>query len=414
MSNSIKDGNNKNNIMWQLLSVAIAFCLWFVVINTQNPEETRSYTVPVTIANSEMAEMADLTITNYGSISSTKLNVKVRGPRLSLDRLRGNDISAVIDLSKLNFSELPGTVSCSVDVMLPSGVDSVQIEAISKRQMDVVLEGLISETRIIDIKMNGQAAEGFSVVAENITPSDVTISGATSAVKSVVAVRADVDITEQIEDRAATATIYAYDSEGNVVEGVSLSVNEVTAELKAYSSKRVPIEANFVGKMDGFAVERIDCSPAFLMITGKPDVLETVDKIVLPDVDITGRTSNIQDIFHIEDVLPEGIKTADGAERITVDVRIVAEAETSVKVDIEDIQIDGEEEGRNYEIINRDYSLVIKAAEKNLASFDESKVKVIIDVEGLSEGEHFIVPEVVLPESLNGRVNAAPLIVMVR
>ena len=50
----MKNSNNfTKDIGWKLLSLAIAVALWFMVINTENPLETRSYTASVQIQNEE-------------------------------------------------------------------------------------------------------------------------------------------------------------------------------------------------------------------------------------------------------------------------------------------------------------------------------------------------------------------------
>ena len=41
------------DIGWKLLSLIIAIGLWFMVINTENPVETRSYTAAIQLQNEE-------------------------------------------------------------------------------------------------------------------------------------------------------------------------------------------------------------------------------------------------------------------------------------------------------------------------------------------------------------------------
>ena len=43
---------------WKLLSVFIAICLWFIVINIENPVETRIFTANLDIINTSYAEEA--------------------------------------------------------------------------------------------------------------------------------------------------------------------------------------------------------------------------------------------------------------------------------------------------------------------------------------------------------------------
>ena len=50
---------------WKLLSVFIAVCLWFVVINMENPVEYRVFTANIDIVNISAAEEAGMTESDY-------------------------------------------------------------------------------------------------------------------------------------------------------------------------------------------------------------------------------------------------------------------------------------------------------------------------------------------------------------
>ena len=92
------------DFLWKLLSLAIAVILWFVVINLENPVETRNFTALLQIKNESVITERGQTISNYDEIAGRKITIKIRGQRLSLDRLYKNraDIQAYIDLSLLD------------------------------------------------------------------------------------------------------------------------------------------------------------------------------------------------------------------------------------------------------------------------------------------------------------------------
>ena len=75
---------------WKLLSVFIAVCLWFVVINMENPVEYRVFTANIDIVNISAAEEAGMTITNAKEIENTKVSVRLMGKRIVLDKIQQN------------------------------------------------------------------------------------------------------------------------------------------------------------------------------------------------------------------------------------------------------------------------------------------------------------------------------------
>ncbi|MBQ2880586.1 MAG: hypothetical protein IJE27_07820 [Anaerotignum sp.] len=75
---------------WKLLSIAIATILWFMVINIDQPVDTRTYSRPLIIQNMEVLTDRGLTAGNLEELKNTKINVKVKAQRTALDRLNQN------------------------------------------------------------------------------------------------------------------------------------------------------------------------------------------------------------------------------------------------------------------------------------------------------------------------------------
>ncbi|MBR5815924.1 MAG: hypothetical protein IKY38_00715, partial [Anaerotignum sp.] len=72
---------------WKLLSIAIATVLWFMVINIDQPIDTRAYNRPLVIENMQVLTDRGLAIGNLEELKNTKITVKVKAQRTALDRL---------------------------------------------------------------------------------------------------------------------------------------------------------------------------------------------------------------------------------------------------------------------------------------------------------------------------------------
>ena len=66
------------DIGWKLLSLIIAIGLWFMVINTENPVETRSYTAAIQLQNEEALTERGYVVVNDDELSSTRVTVRLR------------------------------------------------------------------------------------------------------------------------------------------------------------------------------------------------------------------------------------------------------------------------------------------------------------------------------------------------
>ena len=108
---------------WKLLSVAIATILWFMVINIDQPVDTRGYNRPLSIENMETLTDRGLTVGNLEELKNTKITVKVKAQRTALDRLSQNPewITAAVDLAELSSVVNGDTAALPVSVSIQGG-----------------------------------------------------------------------------------------------------------------------------------------------------------------------------------------------------------------------------------------------------------------------------------------------------
>ncbi len=401
MNNALKRFVEDKNILWMLLSLAIAFALWVIVINTQNPEDMRQYSVNIQVENYEMVTTAGYVVTNLDDIQNEKIRVTVKGPRMSLDNLSKNPgITITADMSKIDYSALPGTVAVSLDYNLPGNIDDIRIDNRPKTEVTLVLERLITESFKAEVKTSGIPSQGYSMVAERVTPSDIMVSGASSSVGRVAGVAVNIDVTGMEGDTIVTAVPYAYDAAGEVVEDVNLNMNEVEVELEAHVRMTLPIDYSVTVPAEGYVVDDVVCTPFELIVTGKPEVLDTLDSIVLPEIDVFNRVSNVQQVFYLDSLLPDGVKVASETDRIIVDVKIIASAEIWVDANAADVELTGEAEGYDYSVKAEDYKLLLRGSGQKIFDLTKDDYSVTVDVSGLEAGEHIVEADVVLPENI--------------
>lgn len=401
MIDSLKRYIEEKNILWMLLSLAIAFALWVIVINTQNPEDMRQYSVNMRVENYEMVTTAGYVVTNLDEIQNEKVRLTVKGPRMSLDNLTKNpDIAIIVDMSKIDYSALPGTATVSLDYKLPDSIDDLRIDNRPKTEVTLNLERLVTESFKAEVKTTGAAAQGYTMVAERITPSDIMVSGASSVISEVYGVAVNVDVTGMTENMIVTGVPYAYNAAGEVIEGVNLNMNEVEIELEAHVSMTLPIDYSVNTPGEGYVVDQVICTPFELVVTGKPEVLDTIDSVVLPEVDVSNRVSSVQQVFYLDTLLPEDVKPASGTDKIIVDVKIIPSAEIWVDANAADVELTGEAEGYDYSVKAENYKLLLKGSGQKIFNLTKDDYSVTVDVSGLEAGEYTVEAEVMLPDNI--------------
>ena len=103
MKTKIKD-TLLSNLGLKLLSLVVAAVLWFVVVNVENPETRKNFTVNVTFTNE--ASLAEQNL--YYKVNGTgTVKVTLRGKSSIIEKLSTSDISAVAVLSRREEGKVP-------------------------------------------------------------------------------------------------------------------------------------------------------------------------------------------------------------------------------------------------------------------------------------------------------------------
>ncbi|MDR4022766.1 MAG: CdaR family protein [Eubacteriales bacterium] len=381
------------DIGWKLLSLVIAIGLWFMVINTENPLETRSYTANIQLQNEEALFERGYVVVNEDEITSTRVTVRLRGQRLALDTLSQSStkVQAVVDLDNVIYSYNGEPVSVPVKIVIPSVVnDSFEILSKSIQTVTVDIQPYINKDFEVKAVVNNTDSDTVQLANAVASPGTVTVYGAKSVVNSIAEVRAEVN-PEILEDGMVITTApVAYDAEGNVVDKVTFSSNELSVKIGMDEMKSVRVAVDITGRAaEGYEVTGIYVSPDTVDVAGKASDLSGVSIIRLPDIDVTGIDSNIIKEFSVEDYLPEGLRVigADGSDKITVTVSVEEETTKEIVIPAESITVQGTlEEGLSAHIAGRDMTITISGAGSVISTIEADDIKAYVDVDGYEAG----------------------------
>lgn len=321
----MKNSNNfTKDIGWKLLSLAIAVALWFMVINTENPLETRSYTASVQIQNEESLFERGYVVVNEDEINSTRVTVRLRGQRLALDTLSQSNtkVQAIVDLSNVIYSYNGEPVSVPVNIVIPSVVNnSFEILSKSVQSVTVDIQPYINKDFTVKPVVNYSDESSGELINAVTSPSTITAYGAKSVINSIAEVRASVTPEVLENDMVMTAVPTAYDAEGNVVNNVTFSSSELSVKISMDDMKSVRIAVDTTGRpAEDYQVTGLYLSPETIDVAGSEEALSGISVIRLPDIDIAGMDSNIIKTFDIGDYLPDGVRIVGGTDTVTATV----------------------------------------------------------------------------------------------
>lgn len=387
---------------WKLLSIAIATILWFMVINIDQPVDTRGYSRPLIIENIETLSSRGLTLGNLEELQNTKITVKVKAQRTALDRLNQNPewITASIDLSELSYAVNGDIVSLPVSVSVQGG-NTYGISSKSPAVVEVSVETMASKELPVDVQLNGFLEDGTYLSEPLLSTDTVTVTGPASAVNRVTSVRANIDADTIKENPEIRTTLTCYDSIGQVVKGVYTSVDEIIVSYALHDMKQVPIQVDIVGTpAGGYQVGDISCRPQYAAVTGSAEDLENIVFLQMDSIDVSGRSSSITETFYLADYLPEGISLlAEDNGIIQVTVEISAQSQKTLTLPSSELSILGQEDGKEY-ILRGDAHITLIGEGDALDAVRANDLQATIHVNGLSEGDHRVMIHADLPDGL--------------
>ena len=330
----------------KLASLILAFLLWLLVVQINDPKENETFTgIPVILTNTELLDEQSKA---YAVLDNTDVvRVTVRGPRSVVEQLSASDIVAEADMSKL--TEI-NTIAISFTVM-NAGTD-VEVIGGSPEVLRLSVEDRAEKWINVRYGTIGEVAEGYIVANAQPNQNRIRVTGPKSAVDQISYARVEIDVSGASSNVSANVEIALYDAEDTLLDlpGVSKSVNSVLMQAEVLAVKEVSVAWNVMGTpADGYlATGAMSCDPSVVQLAGTASALENA-KIVIPEteLDITGATGNMTAVINIRDYLPENTRLADSSfnGRVTITVYIEPKVDQTFEINPDSISVINVPEG---------------------------------------------------------------------
>ena len=386
----------------KLLSIAIATILWFMVINIDQPVDTRTYSRPLIIQNMEVLTSKGLTAGNLEELKNTKINVKVKAQRTALDRLNQNPewITASVDFAELAYAVKGDVVALPVSVSVQGG-NTYGISSKSPAVVEVSVETMASKELPVEVHLNGELEEGTYLSEPLLSAETALVTGPSTLVKSVTSVRAAVEAEDIKENPDIITALTCYNASGIPVKGVSTDPEEIMVSYALHDMKQVPLQVEISGSpASGYEVGNIYCRPQYAALIGSAEALERIVSLQLDSINVSGLTTSTTRTFRLTDYLPEGVTLMDSnKDTVEVIVEISEQSQKQLTLPASGLKIIGQENGKDY-ILQGDAHITISGEGSALESVQADDLQGSIHVNGLSEGDHKVMIHAALPDGL--------------
>lgn len=378
-----------HNLGLKLASLVLAFVLWFLVVQINDPKDTERFTnVQVKLINTELLEKEGKV---YEVLDNTdKVSVTVSAPRSIIDQMRASDIVAEADVSRLTDINT---------IVITYDTPNVEVNSIEGDHDVVRLSVEDKKSKWIKLVSNtvGDVADGYIVSNVSLDQTNIEISGPESVVSVVDHAAVDISVAGATTSLSANVDIQLFDADGNLVENKSLKKNVDYAHMtvEVLATKDVPVEIQYMGvPAEGYLTTGVvESSMTTVKIAGTPSALANVSAITVPEerMNVTGATGNLVDIINLKEYLPDNIRFADKKfdGKVTATVYIEPVVERTLHIPTSNVTILNLPEGYEAEIAEDldSYELKISGLNEFVEPLHQSTITGVIDVKGWMEEE---------------------------
>ena len=399
------------NLGLKIIAFIFAVFLWFIVVNLDNPVGSSTFRdIPVQIVNADI-------ITSAGEVYQVEgdgtVTVVVYATREVRQKLSSEDIVATADIKQIDSTGRLVPIEVSINGFSD---ETITAEAIP-RNLTITREKSGKKTLSLTVDTEGiTTADGYILGDVSVSPEQVTITGAESALAQIDRAEAQVDAEGLREDSELSAELVLYDENGNPQNqsqiGNNLGDQGLTVSVEVLKMKSVPIVFNVTGSpAEGYKYTGCISTPESIQVCGKSDALDSVNEVEIPAsvIDISGASQPMEMTVDITPYLPEGVSLVEErAGNITVTVNIEQEGTLTIDFMVSSIRIDNLSENLqvNYEP-DAEITLRFTGDEALLDTLDISNA-VSVDLEDYTEPGTYDIPvRVNLPSgiTLDGQVS---------
>ena len=362
-----------------LLSILLALVFWLYIRSSENNStDSTIYAVPVQISNARVLNERGLTV---AELSRDTVNVDVNAPLSVLGNLNRNNITVTVDVSSITET---GTYELPCTPRLPTNVNTegAFFPADQPTQtITVVVDTLTTETMNVEVRLEGDVAEGYQAGTPVADPETVTISGTPEAVNRVRRVVAVLEATDLDQSFAGSLPLVLLDENGEPITDTNVTLSQDTAYVTMTVGvvKTVDLTVSLTpggGATADNGTVTVDIQPSTITVVGTQEELANLTEISLGSVDLSQVIGTDTITMPIE--LSPTLENADGVTEAQVTVTVSGLDTRSF--DVTNIQVNNVPSPYQAELVTTTRSVVVRGSASVLDQIDASQLWITADL----------------------------------
>ena len=364
-----------NNFGLKIIAAFIAFFIWFMVVNGEDPIQTVYIdNINVNIVNGESllnTNQVYQVLNDVDGNETSQTTVRVTGRRSVVSKLRASDFEARADLEELNAMN-----TVPIQVSLKKGNVGISRENIScsPSSLKVSIEEGTEQSFVVNVVTEGEPAAGYETSGTpQIEEGDsVLVWGAPEVIGKIGKVNLTINIEGISTSTTYTSSFEILDKNGD--------------ELSESAMQNIRIKTE-----DGKVI-----SEANVHVT-----LWEVQKGIKLNLETTGTPANVKGSLDLSEFLGRQlIMERNSSTTINYEVQIEKIGTTTIQYPVRDLTIQNEPEGMDISLTPAEqFSVEVQAESADMETITADKIKAVLDLSQCDEEDTYTVPvQITLPE----------------
>ncbi len=411
--NFIKSLFSKNT-GWKIGSIIIAIILWLLVMNALNPAETKTFSVPISLINENYLTDSGYAVLNTEELTSTRVEIKVRGTRTALDNLPkqndGGAVQAVIDFSQLDTSRIistPQSLMLNINPKIENNfMYNYEVASLSPNTINVSFDKVKEKEMKLTTSFTGTLEDGYVASIKQISADMVTVYGPESEFDKLSTVIAEINLNDKSDDFTAELKPTVFNTNGEIMPNFIVEPADITAQVTINYSRNLEIlKPETTGTLSSeLVLKGIDWNPKVLELTGDKELLDSLEPIKLTAIELDKLVGSDIRTYEVSQFINDPrISTKSTTPRvITVTIELAGKDGKNITLNAEDIKVTGLSSGLKA-LMPSQVVFTVFGDQSALANITNASFKASVDLTSFSEGAAEVPLNVTLPEGLEIR-----------
>ena len=406
-----------HNILLKLVALVLAILTWMAFYSGEDPIIPASFEVPVEVVHLEEFKSQGHYIAIEGEENLEDLTVEVfiQARTSVIEQLRVQDptsfIYAYVDVYELEEGNAERLMIHYEDVNTAPRLKYDFYDLKNTSYFDVDVDNSTTKEIEVRYEISGKPEEGYMYLPDDenikITPEVITLTGPSNQLEKIEYGKVTIRIADANANVIKSGDIVLHEADGDVVrysrDVIRSSISEASVFVPIYMKKTVGVQPYLSGQVPaGYEYGKdATVSQAKVEIYGPESVVNRINNIALPTVDLSTLTADYQATIDLEKLLQEQY---DGEVRVVneemskVDLTFtIGQQQTrSFEISTSEVTVAGNRNDWSVNFAEDTFNLEVVGLERNLDEFDPDAVRFSVRLQegDFVAGKHAVVVSV--------------------